>query len=222
MSRDRRVDKEYRELLSEYSRLTATQRASSGERVQQQGPPGARERGARAAGGKSFQGLPAARASRSKLNIDTPDNTKGRGEDPKKYSKQEGDEVELKVAEALEDNFENHEYIATAHVYGADEGCTDSEAELEDKEEATEEESSDPEPAWEVSKLAKDAYPKIVDTSHGRKVLLPHSLGGHTCLLCREGGQCLGQQEMQEHLEKKHGRFFKKNWKEFSSFQCRI
>ena len=113
--------------------MTATQGASSGERVQQRGPPGAREQGARAAGGKSVRGLPAARASRSKLDIDTPDNTKGRGEEPKKYSKQEGDEVELKVAEALEGNFENHEYIATAHVYGADEDGTDSEAESEDK-----------------------------------------------------------------------------------------
>ena len=37
------------------------------------------------------------------------------------------------------------------------------EAELEDKEETTENEPSDPEPVREVSKLAKDAYPNIVD-----------------------------------------------------------
>ena len=97
-----------------------------------------------------------------------------------------------------------------------------TEAESEDKEETTENEPSDPEPTREMSKLAKDAYPKIVDTSHGRRVLLSNSPGGHTCLLCREGGQCLGQQDMQAHLEKKHGRFFKERWKEFSSLQCRI
>ena len=71
------------------------------------------EQGARAAGVESFRELPAAGASRSKiervvpsnalprLGIDSPDTTEGRVEDPKKYSKEEGDEVELKVAEVL-------------------------------------------------------------------------------------------------------------------------
>ena len=93
-----KVDKEYRELLSEYSRLTPKQRASSGKRVQQQGTPGAREQGARAAEAESFRGLPAVGAPRSKikrvvpsnalarLDIDPPDAPEGHIEDPEKYS----------------------------------------------------------------------------------------------------------------------------------------
>ena len=56
-------------------------------------------------------------------------------EDLEKCSKKEGDEVEIKVAEAREENFKNHESIATAHIYGANEEGTDSEEESEDKKE---------------------------------------------------------------------------------------
>ena len=65
----------------------------------------------------------------------------------------------------------------------------------------------------------KETYPKIIDTPHGRRVRGPHNPGGHTCLLCREGGLYLGMQEIQEHLEKKHGRLFKERWRQFSSLQ---
>ena len=64
---------------------------------------------------------------------------------------------------------ERHESIARAHIYGADEDDTDSEEEYEDKEETTEDEPSDPEPAWKVLELAKNAYSKSIETSHGRR-----------------------------------------------------
>ena len=65
-------------------------------------------------------------------------------EDPEKCSKEERNEVKIKVAEALEENFEKHESIATAHIYEAVEEGTDSEDECEDEEETNEDEPSNP------------------------------------------------------------------------------
>ena len=84
---------------------------------------------------------------------------------------------------------------------------------LRTKEEMEEKELSGPGLAWEVPKLDTGAYPKIVKTPHGWRVRGPPSPGGHTCLLCKEEGLYLGLQEIQEHLEKKHGRFFKERWR---------
>ena len=77
------------------------------------------------------------------------------------------------------------------------------------------------EPKQEGPKRAKDAHCENVATSNGGKRRQHHQPGGHICLLGREGGQCPGQQEMQENLEKKHGRFFKERWEEYSSSQCK-
>ena len=109
------------------------------------------------------------------IDIDTKDSTEGSVEDPEKCNKEERDEVDLKVAEALEENFEKHESIATAHIYGADEDVTDSEDESEDEDEmAVDEPEKDDEPsdlelAWEVLELAKNAYTKIAKTATGLK-----------------------------------------------------
>ena len=92
-------------------------------------------------------------------------------EDPKKCGKEEGDEIELKRAKALEEDFEKHKSTATVHIYGAKKSGTDSEDEAEDEEETTEDEPSGPEPAWEGLELVKNAYTKIIKTSHGLRVL---------------------------------------------------
>ena len=81
-------------------------RASSGKSVQQQGPPGAREQETRAAWAESFRELPAAESSRSerarsKIESVVLSNTlAGLELGPPECSKKEGNEAELKVAEA--------------------------------------------------------------------------------------------------------------------------
>ena len=65
--------------------------------------------------------------------------------EPEKYIKEKGDKVELKGSESR------------------DKGGT------------MEEETGNPAPVEERSRLDQDAYLKIVDTYHGRSVLLPHS-----------------------------------------------
>ena len=70
--------------------------------------------------------------------------------------------------------------------------------------------------------LSAHGVPSLLDGPATNAVLLPPSRGTHTCLLCREGGQGLGQQDMQKHLGHKHGAFFQERWQEFSSLQCRI
>ena len=102
-------------------------------------------------------------------------------ENPEKCSKEKRDEVMLKVAKALKKIFEKHESITTAHIYGAQEDVTYSEDESEGEDETTgdepewedepekEDEPSDLELAWEVLELAKNAYTKIVETSHSLK-----------------------------------------------------
>ena len=91
-------------------------------------------------------------------------------EDPEKCSKEEWNEAGLKVAKALEEDFEKYESIATVHIYRADEDGTDSEEESKDEGETTEDEPSDSEPTWEAFKMAKNAYTKIIKTSHGLRV----------------------------------------------------
>ena len=104
------------------------------------------------------------------LDIDTPDTTEGSVEELKKCSKEEGDDVKLRVAEAWEENLKNHKLFATAHRYGANENGTD----FEDEEETTEDKQSGPEPAWEGLEMVvniTNAYTKIIETSHGLMVL---------------------------------------------------
>ena len=103
------------------------------------------------------------------LNIDTPNTTEGSGEDPEKCSKEERDEAELKVAEAMKENSETHESSAITHR--ADKKDTDSEEESEDEEEINEDEPRDPEPAGEGLERGKTTYTKIIKTSHDLRVL---------------------------------------------------
>ena len=73
----------------------------------------------------------------------------------------------------------------------------------EDKNDYTKKGPSDLQPNLKGPKWVKDAHWEKVDTSHWEIGRQPHQPGGYTCLLCRRGGKCTGQQEMQEHLEKK-------------------
>ena len=53
----------------------------------------------------------------ARLDVDTPDTTEGRGEDLEKYSKEEGNEGKLGVAEARRENTDKHELIAATHIH---------------------------------------------------------------------------------------------------------
>ena len=110
----------------------------------------------------------------------------GQVEDPEKMTKDEQLEVEEKVAEALEVNFEKHEKIAAAHLgeegseeedSAMEEGASQEESEAEgtgdkmetdkstDNEVESEEEPGNLQLAWEMLELAKNAFTKMRETS---------------------------------------------------------
>jgi len=107
-------------------------------------------------------------------------------EDPDKMTKDEKLEVEEKVAEALEENFENHDRIARTHSpVDEDEGGESMDQDEEDKpveegekepagktEEDKPESMEDEDPsnlqlAWEMFELAKVVYSKTGETATG-------------------------------------------------------
>jgi len=105
-------------------------------------------------------------------------------EDPEKMTKDEKIEVEDKVAEALEENFETHDRIARAHTAQTEEGAmeeddneegedteTTDKAEGADKEEKVvtmeEEDPSNLQLAWEMLELAKVVYGKVAENGTG-------------------------------------------------------
>ena len=116
----------------------------------------------------------------------------GQVEDPEKMSKDEQLEVEEKVAEALEVNFEKHEKIAAAHLgeegtedeedSAMEEGASQDESEAEgiedkmetegkmetdkstDNEVESEEEPGNLQLAWEMLELAKNAFIKLSES----------------------------------------------------------
>jgi len=105
-------------------------------------------------------------------------------EDPEKMTKDEKIEVEDKVAEALEENFETHDRIARAHTAQTEEGAMEEDdneegedtektdkAEGADKEENAEtmeeEDPSNLQLAWEMLELAKVVYGKVAESGTG-------------------------------------------------------
>jgi len=106
-------------------------------------------------------------------------------EDPEKVTKDEKIEIEDKVAEALEENFENHDRIARAHTAQTEEDAMEEDdneegedsEKTEDKAEGTEkgekaENMDDEDPsnlqlAWEMLELAKVVYGKVAESSTG-------------------------------------------------------
>merc|ERR1711872_1041679 len=106
-------------------------------------------------------------------------------EDTEKMTKDEKIEVEDKVAEALEENFENHDRIARAHTAQTEEDAMEEDdneegedsEKTEDKAEGTEkgekaENMDDEDPsnlqlAWEMLELAKVVYGKVAESSTG-------------------------------------------------------
>jgi len=105
-------------------------------------------------------------------------------EDPEKMTKDEKIEVEDKVAEALEENFETHDRIARAHTAQTEEGAMEEDdneegedtektdkAEGADKEEKAEtmeeEDPSNLQLAWEMLELAKVVYGKVAESGTG-------------------------------------------------------
>jgi len=105
-------------------------------------------------------------------------------EDPEKMTKDEKIEVEDKVAEALEENFETHDRIARAHTAQTEEGAMEEDdneegedtektdkAEGTDKEENAEtmeeEDPSNLQLAWEMLELAKVVYGKVAENGTG-------------------------------------------------------
>merc|ERR1712098_184981 len=103
-----------------------------------------------------------------------------------KVTKDEKIESEDKVAEALEENFENHDRIARAHTAHAEEDAMEEDADneegedcekTEDKAESTDkgekaENMDDEDPsnlqlAWEMLELAKVVYGKVAESSAG-------------------------------------------------------
>ena len=120
-------------------------------------------------------------------NIDTPDTTKGGVEDPERCSKEELTEAELKGAKVRKEDVEKCESIATAPIYGAYEDGTDAEDDSEDDGGTTEDKPNDSEPTWESLELAKNAYTKTVETSHGLKVLYAESTLADSYLAMGDG-----------------------------------
>jgi len=106
-------------------------------------------------------------------------------EDPEKVTKDEKIEIEDKVAEALEENFENHDRIARAHTAQTEEDAMEEDdneegedsEKTEDKAEGTEkgekaENMDDEDPsnlqlAWEMLELAKVVYGKVAENGTG-------------------------------------------------------
>jgi len=106
-------------------------------------------------------------------------------EDPEKVTKDEKIEIEDKVAEALEENFENHDRIARAHTAQTEEDAMEEDdneegedsEKAEDKAEGTEkgekaENMDDEDPsnlqlAWEMLELAKVVYGKVAENRTG-------------------------------------------------------
>merc|ERR1712098_566619 len=106
-------------------------------------------------------------------------------EDPEKVTKDEKIEIEDKVAEALEENFENHDRIARAHTAQTEEDAMEEDdneegedsEKTEDKAEGTEkgekaENMDDEDPsnlqlAWEMLELAKVVYGKVAESGTG-------------------------------------------------------
>merc|ERR1711887_118090 len=86
-------------------------------------------------------------------------------EDPEEMTKDEKIEVEDKVAEALEENFETHDRIARAHTAQTDKAeGTDKEEKAETMEE---EDPSNLQLAWEMLELAKVVYGKVAENGTG-------------------------------------------------------
>merc|ERR1719500_773772 len=100
----------------------------------------------------------------------------GQVEDTEKMTKDEKLEVEEKVADALEENFEKHDKVAKIHDGDIEESETEesgmeSQDESEKKTEKTEE-KEDEEPgnlqlAWEMEELAKLIYTRSVAAASG-------------------------------------------------------
>jgi len=115
------------------------------------------------------------------MDTEEPEGDASTVEDPNQLSKDEKLEVETKVAEALEENFENHDRVAKAHELGAveeveedmdeddEEDCQETTVEEGKKDEIEDEDPSNLQLAWEMLELAKLVYSKAVETSQGDK-----------------------------------------------------
>ena len=111
----------------------------------------------------------------ARLDIDAPDTTEGSGEDLEKYSKEEWNETKLGIAEALRENTDKHESIATAQIHGANKKGNESEDESEEEEEITKVDPGEPKPAWEGLERGRNDNPKIIKTPHSKRVLQANS-----------------------------------------------
>merc|ERR1711970_1134299 len=103
------------------------------------------------------------------MDAEEPEGDVSTVEDPNQLSKDEKLEVETKVAEALEENFENHDRVAKAHELGAVEEVEEDMDEEGKKDEIEDEDPSNLQLAWEMLELAKLVYSKAVETSQGDK-----------------------------------------------------
>ena len=122
------------------------------ENSQQQGPPGEKREVAWDSSGErarnKIKGVVQSNAIAG-LDVDAPDTTEGSGEDLEKYSKGEGNEAKLGVAEARRENTDKLELITTTHIHEANKKGNESENESEEEEGITEVEPGKPKPAGE-------------------------------------------------------------------------
>merc|ERR1712002_182050 len=98
-------------------------------------------------------------------------------EDPEKMSEEEKKDVQEKVGEALDENFENHDRVARAHMpcdpddyEGDDDSAMDEDAKKDGDDGGKDDKADDEEPSnlqlsWEMLELSKVIYGKIADAA---------------------------------------------------------